>query len=77
MNDGDMLDGEPRWVPDRPLSERITRRGRFRRLDPSRPGRVWKLRRWLALGAWALLLAGTFAKAWREEGGVGAPTTDV
>ncbi len=60
----------PRWAPDRPLAERITRRGRFRKLDPSRPGRVWKLRRWLALGAWALLLAGAFAKAWREAGGV-------
>ncbi len=77
MEDRDIRDGEPRWAPDRPLSERITRRGLFRQLDPAQRGRVWKLRRWLALGAWALLLAGAFAKAWRDAGGVDRPSGDV
>lgn len=66
-----MRGGEPRWTADRPLTERITRRGRFRRVDPSQRGRVWKLRRWLALVAWALLLAGAFAKARQDVGGSG------
>lgn len=62
--------GEPRWSPDRPLAERITRLGRFRRIDPGQPGKVWKLHRWAALAGWALLVAGAFAKAWRDSGGV-------
>ncbi len=69
--------GEPRWAPDRPLAERITRRGRFRRIDPGRPGKVWKLRRWAALGIWALLVAAAFAQAWRERGGVTVPDEEV
>ncbi|MDP8927269.1 MAG: hypothetical protein M3O70_01500 [Actinomycetota bacterium] len=69
--------GEPRWTPDLPLSERITRRGRFRRVDPGRPGKVWKLRRWAAVGGWALLVAVAFAKAWRQEGGVRSPGEEV
>ncbi len=75
VEEGDIHQPEPRWAPDRPLSERVTRRGRFRKLDPSRPGGVWKLRRWLALGAWAVLLAGAFAKAWREAGQVAGRST--
>lgn len=73
VEDWDGQAGEPRWAADRPLSERITRRGRFRRMDPSRAGKVWKLRRWVALALWALLLGGAFAKAWRETGGLSGP----
>ncbi len=57
----------PRWTPDRPLAERITRRGRFRAVDPRVPGSVWGVGRWLGVLLWAGILGGAYARAARQH----------
>ncbi|HEX2029498.1 MAG TPA: hypothetical protein VHF25_16030, partial [Nitriliruptorales bacterium] len=42
----------PRWGLDVPLAARVTRHGRFASIDPSVPGRVWRVGEWLGLVAW-------------------------
>lgn len=58
---------EPRWSPDRPLAERITRLGRWSRVDPLERGRLWNRREWAAFGLWGALVAGGFGLAWRRH----------
>lgn len=56
----------PRLRPDERIAPHITRRGRFRRIDPAKgrklPGR-W---RWLGTGLWVAWMAFTGLRAWRE-----------
>lgn len=57
---------QPRWAPDVALAARVTRRGRFATIDPSVPGRVWRVGEWIGLVAWAAVLAGALLRARRE-----------
>lgn len=67
---------EPRWAPDRPLAERITKVGRWRRVDPLRHGSVWSRWKWLTLVSYLGLVGGAFAKAWRDHGGFTGDNAD-
>lgn len=58
---------EPRWGPDRPLAERITKRGRWAVVDPQLRGRVWSRYRWAALLTYVGYMGALFAKASRED----------
>ncbi len=60
---------EPRWGPDRPLAERITRRGRWVGVDPRQRGGVWSRWKWAALVTYVGLLGGAYATAWFRHGG--------
>jgi hypothetical protein len=60
---------EPRWTPDRPLAERITRRGRWEGVDPLRRGRVWSRYRWGMLVVYLGYMGALFARASREDPG--------
>lgn len=57
----------PRWSPDRPLAERITRVGRWKRVDPTQPGRLWSWGRWMGFAGWVGLVAGTLLRAWQRS----------
>ncbi len=62
-------DLEPRWTPDVPLAERITRVGRFRGIDPSEEGSLWPASKWWALASYLGIVAWAFVRAWRITGG--------
>lgn len=64
---------EPRWGPDRPLAERITRVGRFGAIDPSTAGRVWTRWNWFGFTLWVGVLGGTLARAHRQHGDLRPP----
>ena len=59
----------PRLGPREYIYDRITRVGIFRRIDPSKPGRVWSRWEWLAMLAWIGIVVGSVARAWRRLGG--------
>jgi hypothetical protein len=58
---------EPRWSPDRPLAERITRRGRWQDVDPLRRGGVWSRYKLATLAGYLALVGGAYARAWSEQ----------
>ena len=56
----------PRWGTDRPLAARITRRGRWRKVDPLRVGRAPTLWEVVGVAAWAGLVVGSVRTASRR-----------
>ncbi len=56
---------EPRWTPDVPLAERITRVGLFERIDPSEEGSLWPAPKWWALAGYLGIVGWAFVKARR------------
>lgn len=67
-------DLEPRWTPDVPLAERITKVGRFRQIDPGTPGSIWPAPKWSALAGYVAVIGWAFARARRITGGLGGAT---
>jgi len=57
------------------LAPLVTRAGRFARIDLGERGALWSRWRWLGLMFWVAVVAGAFAKAWRDEGGLPDPPT--
>lgn len=55
----------PRLRPDERIAPYITRRGRFRRIDPARPGSLPRPSQALGVLAWAALLGESFRRALR------------
>jgi len=53
----------PRLRPDERIAPYITRRGRFRRMDPRRTRSLPRLARVLGVLGWAVLLAESFRRA--------------
>lgn len=59
----------PRLRPDEHLAPHITRRGRFRRIDPLTPRKLPSVGRIVAAGAWGLLLEESLRRAYRAVWG--------
>ena len=57
----------PRLRPDERIAPYITRRGRFRRIDPALPGSLPTLPRAIGVLAWAALLGESFRRAIRAH----------
>ena len=56
----------PRLGPGELLATRITRLGRFRRIDPRRTKPLPRLSALIAVGAWAVLLEESFRRSFRR-----------
>ncbi|MGH3443641.1 MAG: hypothetical protein ACRDUY_16655 [Nitriliruptorales bacterium] len=67
----------PRWTPHVPLADRITKRGRFERIDPRRVGRAWSRAEWVGFVLAVVSVGGVLAKAWRDAGGLAEATDSV
>lgn len=61
-------DAEPRWGPDRPLAERITKRGRWADVDPTVRGGVWSRYKWGTLVLYAGYMGALFGIARSSQG---------
>lgn len=59
----------PRLGPDELLAPHITRLGRFRRIDPTKPAKLPAVSRVLGVVAWALLLEESVRRARRATQG--------
>ncbi|MBW3576636.1 MAG: hypothetical protein KY462_02635 [Actinobacteria bacterium] len=57
----------PRWGPERPLAERITRRGVFAAIDPARARPLPRCGKWAGFAFWAVLTGGSLYRAWRAS----------
>ncbi len=65
--------GHPRagsWpaTKDRPVADAITQVGRFSKVKPKKPGKVWNRWKWAGLGFWATTVGGSIAYAAKKLG---------
>ena len=72
-----MSEPAPRWGPEIPLGARITRVGRWRKVNPLRVGRVWGKWEWGGLLFYIGLVGYAFRKARAIVGSGDAGGSDV
>lgn len=64
-------DDAPNLHPGVPYTAQfITKVGRFAKVDPRKHGLLWNRWRWVGLVFWAGVVGGSFAKAWKDHGGL-------